>query len=202
MGDETLQPAGTVVLLPPVAQWREAILQAASEAWIILLTPLFASTPTEEFKELAQFDDLLEKIVVFMPPMASETMRRLGVDPRARWNDWQKETVLQGLALPSYEERGLLFTPTRTLEISKSAKLVNDPSFWQQFPKLVPAPGISGEGLWNILFFGHAFEADDPKHVMGGGASRSGFSPGNRIEYHQEEMVVRTKKDKDISQLA
>jgi hypothetical protein len=195
IGAESRDAAGAVLVLQPEDQAQEAIVQLGSEAWVIVLIPSSSGSLTKEFKELAQFDDLLGKTVVFMPPMTSQILKSLGPDPRTQWNCWRNEAACDGLVLPPYDEGGLLFTPTCTLQIRKSVELNNDVRFWKRLPDLIAGPGVLGQGLWNVLLFGRAFEADDPTRVIGGVAARSNFKPGDRIEYQRDGIVVRPTKE-------
>lgn len=178
------------IVMKPADDWKDVVLSVAQRAWVVLVFPASTTSCIEEL-ELLVSNSLLAKTVIYMPPSAGRVTRIvttvLGQPPSdteenaERWERLRDDLRRAGWQLPSYEPRGLLYTPNPDFSIAASIDLRHNDYPWSRLPELAPGPGVLPEPLWNVVRCGQAFEADDPDQDLGGVAATSGFKPGWRV---------------------
>jgi hypothetical protein len=161
--------------------WEEVVMQIARSAWAILLFPSTTPSCLREVSLLHEKEDLLDKVILVMPPMESRGQKLIrwltgGIgqevaDHAGPWELLRTEMAREGYKLPSYEPGGMFFTPKDDLS-SRSVVRLDHELDWSRLSDLVPGPGVLRNPLGHLLKDWPALENDRRDWGVGGLASK------------------------------
>jgi hypothetical protein len=176
----------SAVIIEPVNDWEKAVIKIAERSWLVLIFP--ASTPSciREL-DLLRDNGLLSKTVLFMPPSQTLSIKLLSLltgqiptqsTQADSWEQLRIELLGFGFEFPTYDKKGMLFTPTEAFAINNSISLNNNAYSWKRLRELVPGPGVAEEPLWNTVCNGNAYEAEDKQKRVGNTSVDEGCKVG------------------------